>query len=284
MQVLTSSIRARHCPASCRKFGAHVELASISPHSRAAAVLFHARQSSIFARPKIKASEIAARLQYLLNNEWCPVTELAFVRHGNTDPAPKGGMDQDRKLSQNGERQCAAVGGEDGWLSYLTEYAPPRGCVLTSPVERCRRTGELILGRTQPNGDDWQWIELDSIYDGMLQPEGSALFAKVGYAPLQDYHAADPAAERFLRRYGLKMLHDVVVELERDALLYPIVNEKKGEVGNSLVVFGHAVYSSAAALPPSPLDPVDAGGHGVLPPRHLHSHLLDPFRPLVLDP
>jgi hypothetical protein len=43
-------------------------------------------------------------------------------------------------------------------------------------------------------------------------------------------------------------------------------------------------YSSAAALPPSPLDPVDAGGHGVLPPRHLHSHLLDPCRPLVLDP
>jgi hypothetical protein len=88
-------------------------------------------------------------------------------------------------------------------------------------------------------------IELNSIYNDLLQPLGSELFRELGYAPLEDYHAA--GGEQFLRQYALKVLHDVVVELERDALLHPFVNEKKGEDGNSVLIFGHAVYSNAVA-------------------------------------
>ena len=44
------------------------------------------------------------------------------------------------------------------------------------------------------------------------------------------------------------MFHDVIVEMERDALLYPFLNEPSGDSGNSLLLFGGALHNAELAL------------------------------------
>lgn len=43
-------------------------------------------------------------------------------------------------------------------------------------------------------------------------------------------------------------MHDIVVELERDALLYPFLNEPSGDSGNSVLIFGSALHNAELAL------------------------------------
>eukprot|EP01047_Picozoa_sp_COSAG01_P062081 COSAG01_NODE_7839_length_3032_cov_1.855779_3_plen_89_part_00 len=51
-------------------------------------------------------------------------------------------------------------------------------------------------------------------------------------------------------------MHDLVVELERDALLYPLLNEPEGEDGNSVCVRQFCpTLPISSDRPPSPAPP-----------------------------
>ena len=51
-----------------------------------------------------------------------------------------------------------------------------------------------------------------------------------------------------LGRHAIRLFHDVIVEMERDALLYPFLNEPSGDSGNSLLLFGGALHNAEFAL------------------------------------
>lgn len=118
----------------------------------------------------------------------------------------------------------------------------------------------MILGTYQPNGDHWQYVELASdtaLTEKQMQGRNgeagwplppTAADSEKGLT-LGDYHeSGGERGQQVLRRHALRLVHDLVVELERDALLYPWLNEDKGDSGNSLLVFGSKLHNAELAL------------------------------------
>jgi hypothetical protein len=93
-----------------------------------------------------------------------------------------------------------------------------------------------------------------ALYDGTMQPEGSALFRRLGYAPLRTYvDAADPsdraAARRVLGRYAGLVAREVHRHVRQLGGPHrnPTGSSDPPASGTVLVV-GHAIYLPAAAL------------------------------------
>ena len=72
------------------------------------------------------------------------MSRLYLLRHAKAEPAPPGGSDRDRPLSQRGRSDAAAVG------AALVERGDRAELVLCSPSLRTRQTLDLLLPSIGP--------------------------------------------------------------------------------------------------------------------------------------
>lgn len=180
------------------------------------------------------------------------ISKIAFLRHGKTAPASDG-VDFNRQLTDEGRLQAKEAGASFGRHD-LTPYFPT---VLLSPAPRTVETAEIFLEAAGVK-DSVMMKRLPVAYDGTMQPEGSALFKKIGYAPLLSYvdnkdDASDrKTAQRLLALYALNIaeaVYDVTIsaidDRERSGSLN---NSPTFSSGSTLLFVGHAIYLPAAAL------------------------------------
>ncbi|KAL9178352.1 hypothetical protein ACHAXT_001780 [Thalassiosira profunda] len=192
------------------------------------------------------------------------IDRVAFIRHGNTAPAPK---DIDRELTELGRAQSRAAGLSYGFGSLCPYY---EGAALCSPAGRCVETAQLFLHaalqlQQLENGAGADTIAMPrlelwhELYDGTMQPEGSRLFKSLGYAPLRVYlenqNKRDrKAAKMVLGGYAsdaLDAIWDVVRARGGEGVFdeeQRNIAETKSDEGKTLLFFGHAVYLPSVAL------------------------------------
>lgn len=103
------------------------------------------------------------------------VARLGFLRHGNTLPS-ESGNDFERPLSEKGRKQALEAG-----QSFGKQLQPFHPFVLVSPAPRTMETAALFLKCTD---ESVSLLPLPILYDGTMQPGGSTVFRKIGYAPL----------------------------------------------------------------------------------------------------
>lgn len=169
------------------------------------------------------------------------ISKLAFLRHGNTAPASDG-VDFNRKLTEDGRRQA-----KDAGQSFGRSLLPLYPIALVSPAPRTTETAEIFL--LESNTSPVQLLPLKVAYDGAMQPEGSLLFKKLGYAPLLDYinNESDPVdkvtAQRVLGQYAsdvTQSILDLIDSSDRDS-------SEQHQQGMTLLFVGHAIYLPAVA-------------------------------------
>jgi len=185
------------------------------------------------------------------------IGRIAFLRHGKTAPKPEGGKDFERILTDEGRNQAKISGASFG-RNDLPPYFPS---VLVSPAPRTMETAALFLdaatgaglSSSSSNDTDAAAIELkpvSEVYDGTMQPEGSKLFAKIGYAPLSEYvqNKRDDkdrdTAQRVLGSYA----HNMVNIIYNHARTINNEADQKKNDSATLLFVGHAIYLPAAAL------------------------------------
>jgi len=217
----------------------------------------------VFSAPAPAADRTAAaRARLRAHMDSGAVACVAFVRHAATDRLRGDSRDADvaRVLTAAGKAQARAAGGlaeqpggrADGWLALL----PPVGLVCTSEAGRCCHTATLLPGTAARRR-----AVLCGLYDGTMAPGARAAFAALGYAPLRAYRAGghgaalDAGAARVL--VELADAVDAALSgppLNDAALSGPPLNEevvtgvRRGGTGlGTVLVFGHAVHSAAAA-------------------------------------
>ena len=170
------------------------------------------------------------------------VSQVAFIRHGNTNKAPIGGTDFDRQLTDLGRDQAKAAG-----LSYGVDLQPFYPVALCSPAPRCVETAKIFLDAAGVAEEQIELVYNQDLYDGTMQPEGSRLFKKIGYAPLRNYYE-DPdeddrrVAHEVLGSYGISSLN-AIKEIAYDSGVSNHSDDK-----STLLFFAHAVYLPAASL------------------------------------
>ena len=152
-------------------------------------------------------------------------TNVAFLRHGNTG---KAANDMDRQLTQLGREQALSSGASFG--PALLPLAPT---ALSSPAPRCNETLRLFLDAA---GAAPEVRFVAELYDGTIQPGGSAAFADLGYAPLRDYHAA-----------GHRETFESYAVSAAEAISAAVQGRDDGAAA-TLLVCAHAVYIPSAAL------------------------------------
>jgi broad specificity phosphatase PhoE len=186
------------------------------------------------------------------------VRRVTFLRHGNTAPSPTG-ADVDRKLTELGRDQSRQAGRAFGATLW------PYRNVLVSPSPRTVETARLFLeeasaamaatGASELAGS-LSAVDLSlvsGLYDGTMQPEGSALFRRLGYAPVRTYvEADDPADRNAARRVLGEYSTFVACEIHRH-MNEPMLPSAAGDIpdspdGTTVLVVGHAIYLPAAAL------------------------------------
>lgn len=167
------------------------------------------------------------------------VQRVGFLRHGKTAPA-ENGVDFERQLTDIGREQAREAG-----ASFGKELRPFFPTILASPAPRTMETAKLFCEAAHER--EFQFRCPPVLYDGTMQPQGSKLFRKIGYAPLRDYiDAADEddckVAQTVLGEYS----HNVA-----QVLLEAVQETPKWEIGDestTLWMVGHAIYLPAAAL------------------------------------
>ena len=178
----------------------------------------------------------------------CGIGRVAFIRHGNTNKAPSGGADFDRQLTDLGREQARAAG-----FSYGEDLQPFYHSVLCSPAPRCVETAKIFLDASGMYKNQDQSIELNynqALYDGTIQPEGSRLFKKIGYAPLRKYYNDTDEEDRIvaneiLGSYAISSLKAIEEAASTGAV---IRNRSSAPDSRTLLFFAHAVYLPAATL------------------------------------
>jgi len=169
------------------------------------------------------------------------INKVAFIRHGNTNKTPTGGNDFDRQLTDLGRDQARAAG-----TSYGTGIQPFYTLALCSPAPRCVETAKIFLEAVGIGEDQIEFMRKEVLYDGTMQPEGSRLFKKIGYAPLRDYYE-DPdlddrmVSHKILGSYGISSL-EAIKEVAED------ITGQSHSGGKTLLFFAHAVYLPAASF------------------------------------
>ena len=186
------------------------------------------------------------------------VDKIAFLRHGKTGPKPENGVDFDRTLTDEGRTQAQRSGSSFGHDLLLPLYRT----VIVSPAPRTMETAKLFLEAAGIRPDDDVALKpVAEAYDGTMQPEGSKLFAKIGYAPLAKYVRSNDndddreTAQRVLGAYAHSMLgifyntvrQDTASEsAPADARVVDIAEPSSSQ--KTLLFVGHAIYLPAAAL------------------------------------
>ncbi|KAL7494489.1 hypothetical protein ACHAWT_005380 [Skeletonema menzelii] len=178
------------------------------------------------------------------------ITKVAFIRHGNTAPAS---IDFERKLTELGRSQSRAAG-----ASYGIDLYPFCNEALCSSAPRCVETANLFLNSLaetmqQNDEDEYALPKLslqDNLYDGTMQPEGSRLFKKIGYAPVRSYleneNLDDAEAARIVLGNYARSSLDVMfgaTSKERNSTATPDIG-----IDKTLLFFAHAIYLPSAAL------------------------------------
>lgn len=165
---------------------------------------------------------------------------VALIRHGNTAPATP---DIARRLTDKGRMQARAAAG-----SYvLSRLAPIAPLVICSAAGRCVETATIALGEgeaVEGGRSAFKLVSSETLYDGTMQPDGSAAFAKLGYAPLAEYRAESATVRALLDRYADDAL-DEISSIASTELPPAITGAGRRP---TLCVFGHAIYLPSIAL------------------------------------
>mmetsp|Transcript_15587 Transcript_15587/g.22377 ORF Transcript_15587/g.22377 Transcript_15587/m.22377 type:complete len:328 (+) Transcript_15587:116-1099(+) len=230
-------------------------------------------------------------LSYLLRS--ASINKIAFLRHGNTNPKPSDGTDYDRQLTDLGEKQAINAG-----ISFRSLSLPLYHRVLCSPAPRCVDTARLFLnscmivgdgdgGAGEKQKDKLEIVTMPVLYDGTMQPEGSRLFRKIGYAPLRSYLQDDDpidagTAQEVLGTYANNAMVEIARVIEKDDSRYStdnaaeavIVEDNDRKKDKTLLFVGHAVYLPSVAL---------GVGYDVLKEKEEDVHRLEDILDLVLS-
>ncbi|KAL7439207.1 hypothetical protein ACHAXM_006621 [Skeletonema potamos] len=179
------------------------------------------------------------------------INKVAFIRHGNTAPASN---DFERTLTDLGRSQSIVAG-----ASYGIELYPFSDEALCSSAPRCVETANLFLNsileeKTRQQDEVGEYVIPNlslqpQLYDGTMQPAGSRLFAKIGYAPLRSYLENEiiddaEAARIVLGGYARSSL-DIIFDVAKNCKLQ---KPPTTDSGRTLLFFAHAVYLPSAAL------------------------------------
>ncbi len=177
----------------------------------------------------------------------CGITRIGFLRHGKTSPTPSGGVDFDRQLAELGKEQAKQAGETFGRT--LTPFYPR---LLVSPAPRTIDSAQLFIAGSAVK-DNFQFLSPSILYDGTMQPEGSVLFRKIGYAPLRDYLNAPDDYDRNVARtclgaYAHNVVGCMLNLLQEDSRQHHQNSLSSSPNGSTLWMVGHAIYLPAAAL------------------------------------
>ena len=179
------------------------------------------------------------------------VSRIGFLRHGNTLPSETGKKDFDRLLSDKGRDQVKEAGRSFG--AGLMPFFP---YLLVSPSPRTVETAEIFLNAAGVTDGDVRLKPVPSLYDGTVQPEGSAVFRKIGYAPLRDYVGEDgddvtgdrATMRKLLSEYATDVVQ-AIVELLRDKNgISGAQMGRRSDEGTTLWIVSHAIYLPSAVL------------------------------------
>lgn len=187
---------------------------------------------------------------YVLTLKEAGIARIAFIRHARTGKPPKDvhGVpmhDYFRKLSTVGRKQAARAG-----LIYGQDLRPFFFDAMASAAPRAYETAEIFLENAL--ADELVVIgPVEEAYDGTMQPDGSALFKKIGYAPLRSYlttpNEKDRAtAQRILGEYA----HSIADYIYMVAQLPTSRDfcESQNIHASTLLFVGHSIYLPAVAL------------------------------------
>ena len=167
--------------------------------------------------------------------------DVLFVRHGNAPSSPDL-PDLKRTLSEKGKNQCEAA------ARYLKEMpAPLASFAISSPSKRALETASIMLAGADPQP---AMVEIESIYDVMLQPGASEIFQRIGYASLFAYMSDSDEMRDRLAAHGDQVIGALGATVTAVAALDAVDGKAAKQDGQrqTLCVFGHAVYLGAAAL------------------------------------
>lgn len=144
--------------------------------------------------------------------------------------------------------------------------------VMVSPAPRTMDTANLFLEATGISvGSHDLGIHLEpvqSLYEGTMQPEGSRLFQKIGYAPLRDYLMCEDdedrkTAQNVLGTYAHTVTDEIIRVLELEKQKPNSANNQNAQ-GLTLCLVAHAIYLPAAALAVATLADCDASSIDLL--------------------
>jgi Histidine phosphatase superfamily (branch 1) len=175
------------------------------------------------------------------------ISHVAFLRHGQTTPAFDG-VDFNRKLTEEGRHQSKEAG-----RSFGRTIGPLFPVVVVSPAPRTIETAELFLAEAlhETKSDPIQILPLQVAYDGTMQPEGSLLFKKLGYAPLLDYLNNDSDSDDKLigKRILGKYASDIIQSILEIIIIGSHDNGSSDQPNGMTFLFvGHSIYLPAAAF------------------------------------
>ena len=165
------------------------------------------------------------------------IRKVGFLRHGQTAPAENGG-DFERHLTDIGREQAREAGASFGTIS-----RPFFPTVLVSIAPRTMETAQLFCEASHETVQDFYNPRV--LYDGTMQPDGSKLFRKLGYAPLKDYLDAADDEDRQVAQSVLGAYAHHVANVMMEAVQN---TTQTCQDGTTLWMVGHAIYLPAAAL------------------------------------
>ncbi|GAX11085.1 hypothetical protein FisN_9Hh175 [Fistulifera solaris] len=156
------------------------------------------------------------------------VRRIGFLRHGKTLPCIN---DWERPLSEIGRQQAIEAG-----QSFGKELEPHHPFLLVSPAPRTVETARLFCPAASLH-------PIQSLYDGTIQPGGSAIFRKIGYAPLRDYLENENQQER-------ELMHQLLGAYARETTtaINNHLKETKSSKDCTLWIVGHAIYLPSAVV------------------------------------
>jgi hypothetical protein len=168
------------------------------------------------------------------------IGKVVFLRHGKT--APSAGTDFERSLTEEGRSQARQAG-----LVFGRGLNPYFSKALISPAPRTTETAEIYLSSADAHAT---LLPIDILYDGTMQPKGSELFRKIGYAPLSSYLENDNddiriPSQLVLGSYANSCVESIIEQVSASTLEDASPSNRRF---CTLLVVGHAVYLPAAAL------------------------------------
>ena len=176
---------------------------------------------------------------FLPSMEKANITKIVFLRHGKTGPSTTG-HDFYRLLTEEGRDQARESGKILG-----TGLKPFFNPLLVSSAPRTVETAKIFVDACHEDESDTPKINIiQELYDGTMQPKGSALFKQIGYAPLRTYldHENDDwrkDAQSVLGPYAYASI---------DIIMDTVALSDPAQVPSTLLVIAHAIYLPAAAL------------------------------------